>query len=110
LWLLHPTQGEIRMSYGFTVEVERDTNLDDLVFAEYEKICEKNQIENGTNAESRRALESAIDCAFAIMSTFGDAWSKVRVTISGHSNPGQLAKGGWANPFLSVNVSIMEYK
>ena len=102
------------MSYSFSTEViERGDDVQVAIETAYYGFAGasplKGQEDNGTAAEARYAINQVKLVAPSLVSALGPNWSKVRVVVVGHANPGNVKTPGWSDEFCQVKVDVVEY-
>lgn len=107
------------MSFSVGITVQRGDDLEQIpqrILDQYNsspgegmKSVAQHQVENGTAKEAEQMLlEAAIGVCDSAVFT-GTSWERVSVSISGHANPGGVAKEGWANDYVATTVSVLAY-
>jgi len=101
------------MSYSFGLTITPDTDLHaavDLAFNGTGGYSVRlGQQQNGTETEAADAVEAVKIALLSLVTALGDSWDEANVSISGHANPGNVERSGWANDCVTVSLSVTKY-
>lgn len=64
----------------------------------------------GTGDEFEAALKALVAGAVVALEAFGSEWATVNISFSGHVNPGNGPRDGWAHEFMSSNIGVRSYR